>query len=338
VATGDLIELSEEVMRHLTAVLGLAVALCAPGCKQKSDPPRPSDPGAAAPDRGSATQGSARAAPAPGAPLTIGVTLHPYFSWTANVVKDVPGVTVVPLLPGEVDAGNYQPATGDVAKIAGLDAIVENGIGHDDFIKEMVKASGNTKLIEIAVNADTPTVPSANSTAPNSHTFISFTNAIQQSAFIAKKLGELRPDLAAQLMANAEAYGDRLAQIRTAAATKLANAAIQRVVTVHDGYSYLLQEFGIEVAGVVEPSHGLTPSAKELTDMIALMKQEQIKVVFSEETFPAKLMTTLQEGTGANVYIISHVAIGNYAADEFERVMQANADVLVKALVDDPAK
>ena len=105
---------------------------------------------------------------------------------------------------------------------------------------------------------------------------------------------------------------------------------------MHDGYSYLLQEMGIELAGVVQPAHGLTPSAKELGDMIELMKKDDLVVVLTEEDFPEKLLATLRDATHANVYIISHVAVGTYSADEFERVMTKNADTLVKALVTDP--
>src|SRR5215470_12648287 len=89
------------------------------------------------------------AAPAgaqPKAPLKIGVTLHPYYSWTKNVVGDLPGYEVRSILPGEIDAGDYQPRPDDIKKLADLDAIVVNGIGHDDFIMPMIKSSGNTKL------------------------------------------------------------------------------------------------------------------------------------------------------------------------------------------------
>ncbi len=58
--------------------------------------------------------------------------------------------------------------------------------------------------------------------------------------------------------------------------------------------------------------------------------------VFTEEDFPAKLLATLRDATGAKVYIISHVAAGAYAADEFETVMAKNAATLVQALVTDP--
>ena len=279
--------------------------------------------------------GSGSTAPTAG-PLRIGVTLHPYYSWTANVIAGVPGAEVVPVLPGEIDAGNYQPSPDDIAKLAKLDAIVINGIGHDDFIRPMIKASGNDHLVVIEVNAETPLVKGAHGDAVNSHTFLSFENAIAQSKLIAKKLGQLRPGDAAAFSTNARAYGDKLRAIETAAATQLAHAKIKRVVTVHDGYTYLLQEFGIELAGVVQPAHGLTPSAKELADMIELVKAQHITVVLSEEDFPAKLLATLTDATGAKVYIISHVAVGTYSPSEFETAMAANAETLVKALVTDP--
>jgi zinc transport system substrate-binding protein len=317
-------------MRSLALTVAMVAAL---GCAKKASSSK-DEPPAPAP---------ARPAPSPqstsvdNAALRVGVTLHPYYSWTANVLANVPNAEVVAVLPGEIDAGNYQPSPDDIAKLAKLDAIVINGIGHDDFIRDMIKASGNTHLLVIEANAETPLVKSAHGEAVNSHTFISFTNAIQQTKYIAKKLGELRPGLADRLAANAAAYADGLRAIQAAHAAKLANAKIKRVVTVHDGYTYLLQEFGIELAGVVQPAHGLTPSGKELADMVELMKQQHVATVFTEEDFPEKMLATLRDATGAKVYIISHVAIGLYSPTEYETVMTKNADTLVKALVTDPA-
>jgi zinc transport system substrate-binding protein len=303
----------------------LALAVAVIGCKQASTTSSASAGSATASGSGSAA-----------GPLRVGVTLHPYYSWTANIIAGVPGAEVVPVLPGEIDAGNYQPSPDDIAKLAHLDAIVINGIGHDDFIRPMIKASGNEHLVVIEANADTPLVKSAHGDAPNSHTFLSFENAIAQSKLIARRLGEIRPAAAATFSANARTYGDKLRAIEQAAAAQLAHAKIKTVVTVHDGYTYLLQEFGIALAGVVQPAHGLTPSAKELADMIALVKAQHIQVVLSEQDFPAKLLATLTDATGAKVYIISHVAVGDYSPTEFETVMSANAATLVKALVTDP--
>jgi zinc transport system substrate-binding protein len=276
---------------------------------------------------------SAAAQPKPKPTLKIGVTLHPYYSWTKNVVGDLPGYEVRSLLPGEIDAGDYQPRPDDIKKLVDLDAIVVNGIGHDDFIAPMIKASGNTRLVMIRPNETTPQIRFLNGKGVNSHTFISFSNAIQQTYAIQKALAALRPDDAAALQRNASDYARRLRLIKSKAAQQLAEAKINRVVTVHDGYGYLLQEFGLEVAGVVQPAHGLTPSAAELRDMVKLLQRENIRVVFSEETFPEPMLKVLRDEAGVKVYIITHIASGAYTADKFEREMQRNVDTMIRALV-----
>ena len=270
---------------------------------------------------------------APRAPLKIGVSLHPYYSWTSNVVGNLPGYEVRALLPGDIDAGDYQPRPQDIKRLADLDVVVVNGIGHDDFIVPMLKASGNTRTTIVRVNAETPMIRAGRGTGVNSHTFISFSNAIQQTYAIQRALARLRPQDASTLQQNAAEYARRLRTIKAKAASQLADAKITRVVTVHDGYGYLLQEFGLEVGGVVQPSHGLTPSAGELRDMVALLKREKITVVFSEATFPEPLLKVLRDEAGVNVYIISHIASGPFTADKFEREMQQNVDTMIRALV-----
>jgi zinc transport system substrate-binding protein len=265
--------------------------------------------------------------------LKIGVTLHPYFSWTKNIVGTLPGYEVRSILPGEIDAGDYQPRPEDIKKLIDLDAIVVNGIGHDDFIFSMIKASGNSKIVIVRPNEATPQIRNVNGTGVNSHTFISFTNAIQQTYAIQRALATLRPKDAAALQQNAADYARRLRLIKSKAAARLAEAKITRVVTVHDGYGYLLQEFGLDLAGVVQPAHGLTPSATELRDMVRLLQREKISVVFSEETFPAPLLKVLRDEASVKVYTISHIASGPFTADRFEREMQTNVDTMIRALV-----
>lgn len=263
-------------------------------------------------------------------PLKVGVTLHPYYSWTANVAAGLP-LEVRPVLPGEVDVGSYQPRPQDVAKLADLDALVVNGIGHDDFIADMLKASGNAKCRVIKPNDTTPLLKSLHGGAVNSHTFISFSNAIQQTYVIARALGELRPELRAKLQANASAYVKRLRALQADALRRLAGAPHARVITVHDGYAYLLQELGVELAGVVEPAHGLVPSAAELGEVVKLIQRERVKAVLAEDTFPAPLLAVLEKA-GAQVTVISHIATGAYTPERFEQEMKKNADALATAL------
>ena len=124
------------------------------------------------------------------------------------------------ILPGEIDAGDYQPRPEDIKKLIDLDAIVVNGIGHDDFIFSMIKASGNTRIVVIRPNESTPQIKNASGSGVNSHTFISFTNAIQQTYAIQRALAALRPKDAAALQQNAADYARRLRLIKSKAAAR----------------------------------------------------------------------------------------------------------------------
>jgi zinc transport system substrate-binding protein len=321
----------------------LALALGAAGCSGKRDDAGPTPAGSAA------ASGTAKlAAPAPtrtgaGAlaspagdttPLRIGVTLPAYFSWTANLIAGIPEAEVVPVAPSGAPAGGPTPE--DLARLARLDALVINGLGHDAFIQPMLEAAGNPRLLVIDTSLGTPPLKAARGDGVNAHTFLSFGNAIAQSKLLADKLGALRPDLAERLRGNAAAYAEQLRKLSSAAAARLADAKVKRVVTVHDGYAYLLQELGVELVGVVQPAHDRMPSDKELGEAIALMKKERVAVLFTEADVPEKLLAPLRQATSARTYVLGDLAAGEHSAARFETEMARNADTLVQALVTDP--
>lgn len=264
------------------------------------------------------------------APLKVGVTLHPYYSWAAQVTRGLP-VELVPVVPGDVDIGSYQPRPQDVATLATLDVLVENGLGHDAFLDEMVRAAGNARLTRVRLNEGTPLLRSQGSVAPNSHTFLSLGNAAAQSYTLARALAALRPEWRQALEANAAGYARRLRGLRAQTVTRLGGVTLRRVVTVHDGYAYLLQELGLEQAAVVEPAHGLLPSAAELAEVVTLLKAREAAVVLSEASFPEAMAKVLAEA-GARVAVVSHVATGEFTAARFEDDMRQNLDVIVQVM------
>src|SRR4051812_43288622 len=63
--------------------------------------------------------------------LRIGITLHPYYSFVANIVGD--RADVVPLIDSEANPHGYTPRPDDMKRATTLDALVVNGIGHDEW-------------------------------------------------------------------------------------------------------------------------------------------------------------------------------------------------------------
>lgn len=274
----------------------------------------------------------------------FGITLHPYYSYVANIVGD--RAEVVPIIPAGFNPHAYEPRPEDIQRIGSLDAIVLNGIGHDDFAGRMIAASSKPKLPVVEANADVPLLPAAGSAAQsaarasgkivNPHSFLSITGSVLQVATIARELGRLDPANAEAYTANARTYSRRLRQLRADALGKLASAGDTRlrVATIHGAYDYLLREFGLEVSAVVEPAHGIEPSPAQLAETIATMRRLDVQVIFSELNFPSAYVETIRRETGIRLYSFSHISHGDYTADRFEREMTRNMDTLVQAMLE----
>ncbi|MGH8350129.1 MAG: metal ABC transporter solute-binding protein, Zn/Mn family, partial [Pseudomonas sp.] len=86
--------------------------------------------------------------------LRIGITLHPYYSYVANIVGDK--ADVVPLIPAGFNPHAYEPRAEDIKRIRGLDVIVLNGVGHDDFADRMIAASETPSVPVIEANENVP--------------------------------------------------------------------------------------------------------------------------------------------------------------------------------------
>lgn len=282
---------------------------------------------------------------ATGKKLRVGVTLHPYYSYVANIVGDK--AEVVPLIPVGFNPHAYEPRAEDIRRIGTLDVVVLNGIGHDDFAERMIAASEKPSIPIIEANRDVPLLAAVGGVSSrmgnsrtisgqvvNSHTFLSIAGAIQQVQTIARELGKLDPDNAADYTNNARVYAKRLRKIRAAALSELTAmpGASFRVATIHGAYDYLLREFGLEVTAVVEPAHGIEPSPAQLAKTIDAIKALDVKVIFSELNFPSTYVETIERETGIRLYPLSHIIYGAYRPEKFEVEMAENFSTVVKAI------
>lgn len=270
-------------------------------------------------------------------PIKIGITLHPYYSFVANIVGD--RAEVVPLIGSGSNPHNYTPRGDDMRRALSLDVLVVNGIGHDEWAFDIVDASGRSDdLPLIYANDGVPLIPIAadagDAKVVNPHTFVSTTAAIQQIYTIARELGELDPANADFYRQNARDYGLRIRRLKAEYMTQLAelDASDFRCATMHGAYGYLMQEFGLRVVAVIEPRHGVEPTARQLADTIDKIKAADVNVLFAEKYFTSNLSDTIREATGVDMYAFSHMSDGEFSLDLFERETRANLETLVEAV------
>ena len=272
--------------------------------------------------------------------LRVGVTLQPYYSFVANIVGDK--MEVVPAIRGDIyDVHNYKARPEDIKKMATLNILVVNGIGHDEFIYEIVRSArmgGKIKIINANKGVSLMPVSGMRTKTRimNPHSFISITSSIQQIYTIARELGQIDPANKAYYNKNAQAYAQKLRNMKAAAITKVNHLKNlnMRVATSHAGYDYLLSEFGLRVRAVIEPAHGVEPSASDIKAIIDIIKRDKIDVVFVDAQVTNKYSTTIQKATGVRIRSLSHMSRGAYTKDSFERFMKYNLDSLTNAMLD----
>ena len=268
------------------------------------------------------------------AQLNIGVTLHPYFSFVTNIVQD--RADVVPLIEAGYNPHGYTPQAADMKRAIELDVAVVNGIGHDEWAFEILAAAGrDDDLPKIYANDAVALMPvSGKDQSVNAHTFISTTAAIAQVYQIAKDLGALDPDNSDFYRSNARTYATHLRRIKAEYMPAIAalDSSNFRAATMHGAYGYLMQEFGLQISAVVEPRHGVEPTARQLADTIEEIKATGVNVLFAEQYFASKLADTIENETGVRIFSFSHISDGEYSADHFEIDMRRNIEELLSAL------
>jgi zinc transport system substrate-binding protein len=269
--------------------------------------------------------------------LRVGVTLHPYYSFVANIVGD--RAQVIPLIDSGSNPHNYTPRPEDMKRVLSMDVMVVNGIGHDEWAFEIVKAAGlEGKLPLIYANDDVALIPLAadggNAKVVNPHTFVSTTAAIQQIYTIARELGKRDPKNANYYRDNSRAYALKIRQLKAEFMSQLVDlkASTFRCATMHGAYGYLMQEFGMQVSAVIEPRHGVEPTARQLADTIERIKAAKVNVLFAEKFFASALSETIREATGVRMYSFSHMSAGAYTKELFEQETRTNLETLLAAV------
>ncbi|WP_415898058.1 metal ABC transporter solute-binding protein, Zn/Mn family [Neptuniibacter sp. QD57_21] len=272
-------------------------------------------------------------------PLKVGITLHPYYAYVANIVKD--RAEIVPLVDAGFNPHSYELQPADLKRLMTMDALVVNGIGHDEFAFRALEAleaqngKQRKKIKVILANQDVPLLAAKNTVgAWNPHTFVSISAAIRQVYTIAKNLGELDPDNAKFYKKNAVQYARKLRTLKnqyTQALNGLDLSGI-RIASTHNAYGYFLQEFGIGIDTVIEPAHGVEPSASQLQGTIDRIRDAQVQVLFTELNMDYRYVETVEKATGIGLYHFSHLTFGEYDAELVYREMEHNLKTLVKAL------
>jgi len=255
----------------------------------------------------------------------------------ADMIRNVAGdrVVVDSIIPAGAGPEDYEPKPDDARRLADADLIVSNGVGLDDFLDDLIAASGEQRAARLVLG-DGPEAMTVDG-EENPHFWLDPSLVADQYVpAITDKLIELDPDASGGYRANAAAYVDQILAMDAANMTKVETipARDRKLVTFHDAFPYFAAHYGFELVGVIVENVGQEPTASELAGLVETVKAAGVKAVFSVAQFSADLARTLAEEAGVTqvVTTLYNDTVGPPPTDTYLKMMEWNVSEIVKAL------
>ena len=270
------------------------------------------------------------------APKSVVASVFPVWLLLREVTRDVPELSVGLLLPaGTGCPHDYAMTPQDRRTLARADVLVVNGLGLESFLGPEEKARGLMKegatLIDVSRNVDGLLEEDGR---PNPHIFASPSMMARMAVSLAAQLAETDAAHAALY----EEGGRRAAAAFSALAEECAAAGSRLrgtgVVTQHDIFRYLVRDMGLTVDGLIQPHEGQEPSARDMLELVRLIREKGTAAIITEPQYPARAGQTLAAETGIPCLELDPVAGGpeDAPADYYAQVMRNNMRTLEKSL------
>ena len=296
---------------------------------------------------------AACAAPtAQAAPLQVSATT----TIIADFVRVVGGsrVQVNVIVPAGADTHAFQPTTGAIRSLAQSRALFANGAGLEPWLPKLKASAPRVPVKELTAglklhesdheehdeHGDEHADEHAGEHGPlDPHAWWDATLAAGYVKNAQAALTQLDPAGKATYAKNAAAQLKAISAADAYAKGQFASvpAARRVIVTNHDSLGYFAERYGLRVVGAVIPGVGTErePTSRELAALSQAMKKAGARVIFTENTFNARLAQTLSRETGARIAPPLYTdALGpkGSGGDTYLKAFRANVDIMVKAL------
>jgi len=242
------------------------------------------------------------------------------YSLLGSVVKELVGdqANVIISMPDGQDPHEWEPSAKDIEILTHADMIVQNGLGLEGGMEKAlgqareagVKFFTASDHITIRVVGKGEGIPSGDPDqavgAQDPHLW---TDPLAMKAVVVALASQLKSDLgldvstkAADLESRLDALNDELTnQVNTVPDSQ------RKLVTGHESLGYFAQRYNLKLIGAIVPSLS-TESEASAADMSALaqvIKENNVKAVFTELGTPANVAETIGKETGAKVVEIT---------------------------------
>ena len=264
----------------------------------------------------------------------VAATVFPLYDITRRLAEDRLDVHLI-LTPG-LDAHSYEPRPQDVSALADSSLIFAVGLGLDTWAQDLARSAGagEARVFEMGPRMDPLLAPSGlirDEPFIDGHFWLDPFRARRAVDVIAEALGALDPVGGPFYRSRGEELKRSFQAVHEEISGRATRWSHRRIVTFHGSLFYFASRYELEVAGVVEPVPGQEPTAQHLAALVALLRDPEPAVLFSEPQMDNVLARALAREAGVEAHEVDPMG-GRPGTDSYELMMRRLTAVMDEAL------
>ena len=267
-----------------------------------------------------------------GEPAQVAATTMPVYEFTARLCEGT-GITVSQLVTESVSClHDYALNVRQVKAAEEAELIVISGAGLEGFMEDLLTgktvadASQGIALLNSCHEHDHKEGGHDHEEDP--HIWLSPENAQAMARNIYSSLCTEYPQYQEIFEKNLIALLKDIQALQDYAREQLGSLSSRKIITFHDGFSYLAEAFDLTIVHAIEEEAGAEASAKELIEIIGMVREHEITAIFTEVSGSGSAASIIAAETGAKVYTLDMAMSG----DSWLEAMYHNIDTLKEAL------
>ena len=162
----------------------------------------------------------------------------------------------------------------------------------------------------------------------NAHAWMNLADYQIQVQNICEGLSEADSAHAEQYAKHAQTYQGKVRELQQAAAELSSQIAAQPVVVFHEAYEYIVQEYGLTLAGEMNLDEERQVSAGEVADILHAIEENHVSVVLAEKLYGTDMGEMVAKQSGVKVIYLDTLTRGDYSADSYLEGMKNNIEQL----------
>ena len=252
--------------------------------------------------------------------LTVVTSFYPMYIAALNITE---GADINLNNLSEPQTGclhDYQLTTEDMKLLSKADVFIINGGGMEEFLDDVISNYPNLKVVDASQGIE--------KVEDNAHMWMSVNDYMKQVDNIAKGLSGIDNANADIYNNNAAIYNSKLEQIRREIPESYQGS---KVVLFSEAYEYLARDYGMEVESVLDLDEEKNISAKEVSETVDVIKQNNIPLIIAERQYGEKMAQLVKNDTGVKVVYLDTIIRGNYDKDSYINAMRSNIELLREA-------